>query len=185
MSGTHNGQFAMALIVLGALSGSLTAARAASPVGPLAPAAEGKIQCFGYDRARKTCQSIAVYKPGPGDTVLNTASLLIARDPPIVMTSTSPDTIEDRRVCGPIRAEDLAAATFTVSGASPDNQTAEALRRGLTSAMHDMIGKRVCVTFEPDGDALVAHATMDSVPQPDSDQHVIWVSPDDGYTVAP
>lgn len=166
-------------------SGLGATAFAAAPTGPLAPAADGKVQCFGYDRARKTCQSIAAYTAGPGDSVLNTASLLIARDPPIVMTTVSPVTIEGERVCGPIRQEDLAAATFTVSGAAAPPDAAQTLLQGLTGAMKGMIGKRVCVIFAPDGGAMVAHATMDSVPQPDSDQHVIWVAPSDGYTVAP
>jgi hypothetical protein len=160
-------------------------ARAATPVGPLAPAADGKFQCFGYDRARKTCQSTAGYAAGPGDTIENTATLLIGHDPTIVMTTISPVTVEGQRVCGPIRAEDLESATFLVSGSPPDEDAADALRAGLKKAMVAMLGKQVCVTLAPDGGGLVAHATIDAVPQPDSDQRVIWVSPADGWTVAP
>lgn len=157
----------------------------AAPMGPLSPAAEGKIQCFGYDRARKTCNSMASYAAGPGDTIENTSTLLIARDPPIVMTSISPVTIEGERVCGAIRAEDLQTATFLVSGAPPPEDVAATLRDGLLKAMTAMIGKRACVTFVPDGGDFVARATMDAVPQPDSDQPVIWVSPGEGWKVAP
>lgn len=182
-SSTNRWLCMLAVIALGSSLGSPVLA--ADPAGPLAPAAEGKVQCFGYDRAHKTCQSMAAYSAGPGDTVLNTASLLIAREPPIVMTTVSPVTIEGQRVCGPVRPEDLAAATFTVSGAPAPPEAAQALAQGLNRAMKDMLGKRVCVIFEPDGAGFIAHATLDSLPQPDSDQHLIWVAPNDGYTVAP
>jgi hypothetical protein len=161
-----------------------TPALAASLSGPLAPAAKGESQCFGPDLAARTCQSMSTYRLEKGG-ISDVATILISKSPVIVMTTVAPVRIEGERVCGPIRAEDIAAASFTVDGRPADAEQTSALDGKLTDAMKDLFGHDICVAFTRNGDGFLATSTMDGVPRRDEGQKAIWVSPTDGYRVAP
>jgi hypothetical protein len=68
-----------------------------------------------------------------------------------------------------------------------DNKPATAeqtagLVQSLETAEASILGKEICTAYVPDGDALLAKATVGGVAQPDV-QHVIWISDADGYTL--
>ena len=169
-----------------ALAGSGLAARAAAFDPPIDRAADGQMQCFAPDTARKTCRSLAAYRPGADGGVDNIAIVLVSSDPVITMRTVSPVTVKAGQVCGPIRAEDFQGAQFSIGGQpADDNQTTE-LRQAIADAMKDVIGKETCTAFVPaQGGAFTAKATIGGVAQPGADMPVIWVSPSDGYKVAP
>lgn len=166
------------------------AALGATPVlavdlgGPLAPAALGKIQCFSPDVIKKTCQAISAYKSDK-DGLSEVATILVAKDPVVTMTTTAPVRVQDGRVCGPVRPEDVAAASFMIDGkpASPDQ--ARELGGQLGVAMKDIFGHEICVAFTAAGEGFLASSTMDGAPQPGPGQPLIWVPSTDGYRVAP
>jgi hypothetical protein len=171
------------LIVL-ALSGAAFSARAAD-LGPLAPAAEGKLQCFHPNEVAKTCQSIGSYKISPGGEIENTASMMISSSPQVVMTTHAPATIKAGKDCGVLKAEHIDASTFVVEGKPADAQQTAALRAQMKVALKGVIGHEVCSAYLPNGAALMASSTFDGLARPDLDQKMIWVSPADGYKVAP
>ena len=51
--------------------------------------------------------------------------------------------------------------------------------------MTSVVGHEICTAYVQSGGNLVAKATMDGVPKPDQDQVMLWVSPADGYSIAP
>jgi hypothetical protein len=51
--------------------------------------------------------------------------------------------------------------------------------------MSPILGKEICTRYEADGSGLVAKVTIAGADSPAPDQPVKWVSPKDGYTVAP
>jgi hypothetical protein len=157
---------------------------AAGLSGPLAPAAKGQAQCFGPDPLHKTCQALSVYKASK-EGLTDTATVLISETPVITMTTVAPVHIVGDRVCGPVRPEDIAAASFSVSGKPADAAQISALSGDLAKAMKDLFGHEICVAFVPDGDSLLATSFMDGAPQAGPRQKAQWVSLSDGYQVAP
>ncbi|WP_109807968.1 hypothetical protein [Sphingosinithalassobacter portus] len=152
---------------------------------PLAPAREGKLQCYSPDTAAKTCQALAGYELAEDGTYRNTATVLIAPTPAVTMTTVSPVTVKDGAVCGYNRVEDLEASEISVDAMPIPEAQASAVRAQIIQALAPMIGPELCTRYTPDGDGLRAEVSFDGVARPEFNTRVIWVSPDEGYRVAP
>ncbi len=164
----------------------LAAATAAQPVypDPIAPAAAGQAQCYTPDTTRKVCNSMSYYTVRPDGTFDNTAVVLLAPTPVVIIQSVTPVHVANGAICGTIQTEQIAAATLTVDGKTLAPAQAAPILARLTTAMQAVIGQEICTQYIPDGQQLTAKATMNGAPQP-PDQKVIWVSPNDDYRVAP
>lgn len=160
------------------------AAHAASLSGPLAPAAAGKLQCFVPDMTRRTCQTLDAYALDASGAIMNTSTVVISSDPPIMMTTRAPVILREGRVCSAVRDEDMAQATFTVAGKPADPRQTADLRTHMSAAIKPLVGHEVCTTYTQSGAAFVARSTLDGAPQSDSEAF-IWVSPTDNWKVAP
>ena|SRR5436190_6920241 len=162
------------------------AAPAASPANPLAPAAQGKVECYAPDLARKTCKSMAAYRPQADGVYANLAVIMLQDKPLVVMQMLSPVRVRGGQVCGPVRDQDIDQATFEINGAAaPPDATAE-LRGKVRAQMAPLIGKEVCTQYLPgSGGAHIARNSEAGVVKPELDQKVIWVTKADGYKVAP
>lgn len=173
------------MFVFAALS-LLTAASAASPaIDPLLPAQSGEMQCYEPDEARKTCRSLASYDKRDASSYDNRAIVLISPSEPVVLETVTPVTIQAGAVCGAIRPEDIQNGKLTISGRVLSADQAAPVLSRIADAMKPIMGKRICTTYVHEKDALIAHATINGVAQPDMDQTVKWVKPSDGYSVAP
>lgn len=157
----------------------------ASVDSPLLPAAQGQLQCYAPDVARKTCRSLAAYKDGANGTIDNIAIVLISQNPQIIMTTVSPVAIKANQVCGPVRPQDIDTASFQLDNRPADTAQTSTLRQQMQSAMKGLFGREICTAYGHDGGSLLAKVTVDGVPQPTMGQRVIWVSPSDGYKVSP
>ena len=51
------------------------------------------------------------------------------------------------------------------------------------AALEPMVGKNACSIEMPDGDMLVSTVTLDGEPHPEMTQRMIWVNPEEGYTL--
>ncbi|MGA0601504.1 hypothetical protein ACO2Q3_12445 [Caulobacter sp. KR2-114] len=162
-----------------------TSVSAAALPPPIAPAAEGRLQCYAPNRAARSCQSLASYAPAPGGGIDNPSTVLISPSPVVTMRTTTPVTVKAGQVCGFIRPEDIQSATFEIAGAPATPAQATMLRQKMTAAQQGVFGHEICTAYVPDGDAMIAKASIDGVAQPAMDQTVIWVSPADGFKVAP
>jgi hypothetical protein len=162
------------------------AARAApAPVGgPLAPAAQGKLQCFVPDMTKRTCQTLNSYARDTSGEIQNTSTVAVSADPAITMTTRGPVIVREGRVCSAVRDEDIAQASFTVAGQPADARQTADLRTHMAQAIKPLVGHEVCTTYTQSGSAFVAHSTLDGAPQSDSEAF-IWISPTDPWKVAP
>jgi hypothetical protein len=168
---------------------ALLAAAALSPanayVGPLAPAGKGMAQCYVPDAVNKTCASMATYHLNADGSFTNKAMVLISKSPPAILEMNTSVQIKNGAVCGQIREENITSARLTVNGTDvPADQSAPVLAR-IASGMASVVGHEICTAYVQSGGQLVAKATMDGVPKPDQDQAMSWVSPADGYRIAP
>ena len=153
--------------------------------GPLAPANAGLLQCYAPNVEKRTCQSLAGYARSPSGDIENTAIVLVSTTPTVTMRTVSPVSTRADQVCGAIREQDITAAALTVDGepATPD-QSAR-LRKVMLAAMGRFLGREICTAYVPEGGAFIATATVDGTPEPRFNQKVIWVPPNDGYTIGP
>ena len=161
-------------------------ATGAAYAAPLMPAASGQLQCYVPDTAKKTCSSMAYYAARDDGAFDNRAEVLLNKSPAVTLDMTTRVTIKDGAVCGAIRAEDIAAGKVTVGDRVMTPEEASPALNSITQALTPVIGHEICTTFVPDASGkLTAQASMDGKRQPEQDQTVLWVSPSDGYKVAP
>lgn len=161
------------------------AASASLPADPLAPAFEGKVQCYQPDAARKTCASIGAYERDADGTIQNTATVLLRPQPRILMRSRAPVIVKNSAICGVITERDLQAAAFSIDGEPADAANAEALRRAVRPGYAPLLNREVCTAYVPKDKEMTGQVSIDGKRQPALDQRVRWVSPAEGFTVAP
>jgi len=165
---------------------ALMALAAAAPAypDPLTPAASGEVQCY-VPSDHKTCASIATYTANGDGTFANGAQILLSKQPVVVMQSTTPVTIKAGAVCGAVTKDAIGNASLTVNGQAIPADKAGPVLQQIAGSLGTVIDHEICTTYVPDGAGFIAKATMDGKPQPAQDQKMIWVSPADGYVVAP
>lgn len=111
--------------------------------------------------------------------------MMISTSPPIIMTTRAPAHIKANQDCGVLRPADIDGSSFRVDGRPADPAQTATLRARMKTQLTSMFGHEVCVSYLPNGQALLATSTVDGVPRPAFDQKMIWVLPSDGYRVAP
>lgn len=161
------------------------AASSAALNDPLAPAFEGKVQCYQPDAARKTCASIGAYEKDADGTIQNTATVLLRPEPRIVVRSRAPVVVKNGAICGVITERDLQAAAFSIDGEPADAANAEALRRAVRPGYAPLLNREVCTAYVPKDQEMTGQVSIDGKRRPALDQRVRWVSPAEGFRVAP
>lgn len=173
----------MSIFIVLALAG--TNAALAAPTNPLAPAADGQLQCHQPNDEKRTCRSIASYQRKDDGTYTNTAVVLLSSAGPVTLETTTVVTLKAGAVCGAIRANDLNTGKLRVAGRLlPDSEAAPILPR-IAQSMASVIDKEICTSYEESTQGLTAKATISGEYRPDADQRVKWVQANDGYQVAP
>ena len=174
----------LATLALAALI-QTTPATATAGGDPLAPAASGQILCYKPDTAQKTCHSIAEYSALGGGSYTSKATVLVSKTPLVVLRSATPVHEAGGAVCGIITADQLSASTLIVNGREMSADDAAPLLALGVSALDKIIGKTICTSYSEGSGGLQATATVDGQSRPDLTQEVLWISPSDGYRVAP
>ena len=171
-----------AALCLGAFA--ITAPASAQQGDVLAPARAGQLQCYTPDQVRKTCRALASYRLRPDGSYENQATVLVAQQPFIVMSTSSPVTVRNGAVCGPLAREHLQAAQFAINGQRASAEDAAYLREQLAQ-MPGFLGDEICTTYTPSGEGFRADITVNGAAHGGEGSTVIWVRPEDGYSVAP
>jgi len=163
----------------------LASGPAIAQTDPLGPARQGQLHCYEPNTAAKTCQSIGGYTFAADGRIDNPADVLIMAEPLVVMRVSSAVTVREGAVCGPLSREDIERAEFTIDGAPASPEDTQAIRAALQDQLASMIDVDVCTTYTPDGDGFRADVTMAGAPRPELTQRVIWIRPEDGYSIGP
>jgi hypothetical protein len=161
-----------------------TTARADDLPQPIAQAGDGKLQCYSPNPAKKTCASIDGYSIDSKGMIVNTSTVLISPNPPLTMQTTSNVTIKNSQVCGLLRREDLDQATFMANGKEVGSKQADQIRQQMAQDAKGEIGHEICTAYVPKGTGFVAKESDNGAPAK-GEEPVIWISPDEGYRVAP
>lgn len=159
---------------------------AAGVPDPLAPARDGKLQCYKPNMARKTCGALAGYSIVGGGKFMNPSTVLVGTDDHVtIMKSSTVVFMRGNAVCGTVDKRTIDAATFTFDGrAATDYETAR-LRLQMAAEMTQNFGKEICTEYDRNGAGFRSRSTVGGQPRPDISQDVIWVGQGDGYRVAP
>jgi hypothetical protein len=175
----------MRLAVFGLVAGLMFAAPAAAQTADvLAPARVGQLQCFEPNATAKTCQALGGYTFASSGVIENAAEVLITPSAPvIVMRVTTPVTIRNNAICGPITPADIARATFTVDGAPASEAQTASIRSSIQES--PMMNVDTCISVTPVDGGLRAETSIGGTPRPEMNQRVVWVNANDGWRVAP
>lgn len=149
----------------------------------LARGRSGEVQCFTPNVLRKTCSAISSYTLRTDGSYENQSQVLVARDPFIIMTSSSPVAVRNGAVCGAVTNEHLQAAQFTINGQPAEGDNVVYLREQVAQ-MPGFLANEICVTYTPSGDGMRAQYTINGQASAETTQ-VIWVRADEGYRIAP
>ena len=176
------------LILLALMQAPNVPLPAAPPVDdPLAPVAQGLIECAAPDDIARTCRSLARYTPQPDGTFLNEAEVLLVPGEPVTMAFSGPSHRNGNQICGTLTTAMVKAATLRYAGnIMPAKLAVEVTPRilaGLTRA--GVLDKEVCSTRSPEGNGFLEKATVDGKSGSTDDTHLVWIKPDAGYTVGP
>ncbi len=132
---------------------------------PIAPAGDGKLQCYSPNTAKKTCTSLDGYRIDASGMIVNTSTVLISPNPPLTMTTSSNVTIKNSQVCGLLKREDLDQATFAANGKNLDSKQADQVRQQMAQDAKSELGHEICTAYVPKGKGLIAKES-DNAPRP-------------------
>jgi hypothetical protein len=167
---------------------ALLAAQPADAAGgdPLAQARTGQMQCFDPVVERHTCKSLGGYAFAQDGAILNHAQVLVAPEGPVVMAAATPVTERDGAVCGPVRAEDIDRARILFAGRALDGAQAARWKAKLKSELGEMAGAEICTRYLTDANGYFTQVTINGqAAPPQASVRMIWVRPEDGWTVGP
>jgi hypothetical protein len=171
------------LLVTTLLAASAAAPSSSGSANPLVPAEKGQLQCYRPDVQKKTCQSIASYKrTGPG---LYNNGALVALGNGATLETHTPVVVQGDAVCGSLRSPDVIAGTLRMGDRVVDPNTARPTLERIAQILAPILGKEICTRYEPKGTDFEAKGSIAGIYRADLDQTVKWISPSDGYSVAP
>jgi hypothetical protein len=152
----------------------------------MAPAKQGMLQCQMPDVLFKTCFSLSkVYQTGPSTWTIETQMVVDQQSPAIASLK---DTVFVRgtEVCKAANAIDVAKFTFSLEGRPIPSAEAAKYRSKLRQFYAAFGGKMICTQVVPSEQGMeMVEATIDGKRFPLGDYAMKWVSPKDGWTVAP
>lgn len=151
----------------------------------LAQSKSGKMLCVNPDASTKTCSSITSFKVFADGSVTETTEVLLTPDQPITLTMSIATEVAGGSNCGVMTLDDLRRGQVRANGeALPSDRNALVLER-LERSMGSLAGKKVCDAIRVEKDSLVKYGQIEGVDIKLPAKPVMWVSTNDGYTVAP
>ncbi len=164
----------------------LSAAATPSPtIQPLDRARDGLVQCYQPNDEAKTCQSIARYERNDDGSWDNTAIVLLNPTQPITLETVTPVWLKDGTVCGYIRNEDILHGLLRISGQLVSDEKAAPILAAVASSLAPLMNKEICTDYVQGPTELIAKSRIEGGSPEVPDQIVKWVSPSEGYEVAP
>ncbi len=152
---------------------------------PLAPAKAGKLWCYEPDSENKTCSSFSRFEWDPAGTIWEEDEIAISANPSVAMKVRAQSTLEGVAICQVIAEATFQKATFVVDGkpATADEDLAYRVQYG--SRFAPFYGKKFCLEVSPYESIFITQVAIDGTPYPSATSRLKWISPDEGYVLAP
>ena len=163
----------------------LAGANVQADVDILAQSKSGKMLCANPDAATKSCSSITSFKVSANGSVIETTEVLLTPEQSITLTMSIATEVAGGSNCGVMTLDDLRGGQVRANGeALPPDRNALVLER-LETSMGSLAGQKVCDALRLENDSLVKYGQVEGVDVKLPGKPVMWVSPNDGYEVAP
>jgi hypothetical protein len=124
---------------------------------------------------------MSTYRINAEGQIVNDAIVFIQHNPTLVMYVSSPVSLRDDMICGRVERSDLEAAHYELDGARATAAETRAITDAIWTTFAGM--GEICSRYHPDGDAFDITVNIDGVAQPDLADRMIWIRPEDGYTI--
>lgn len=171
-----------ALFVAAALGTcALTSPSLAQTIDPLARAGGGSIECVDANPAARTCRAMSTYRVLDDGRIVNDAIVHIRNEPHVILYGSSASFMRDGMLCSVPNAEEFYASRLTVDGAPVPPDAARQAQEAMFAAVSEF--REMCSRYVADGDGAAVAVIIDGVERPDLAMRVIWVRPEDGYTI--
>jgi hypothetical protein len=150
---------------------------------PIARGLAGELECTLPDRKRRTCRSMAQYVGDAEIGYTSKDSIALGKTPggDMILKMSTPVRIKDGQLCGTLTRDILMRAqVFVGARALPPEQAAEGLDR-MADTMSAMLDKERCGSYVEGADGTitaVGKGELGTMQVP-----IIWVKPEDGYSV--
>jgi hypothetical protein len=155
------------------------------PADALAPARLGQLACAAPNATRKTCGALVGYTWRKDGTVEGWAEALLGEDPALSFRARSVGRVRSRAFCQIVVSEHVETVEFLVDGRPASARVTEQAREMLFHAMANFIGREVCTSFVANGSFMRMVMTADGRALPEFSAPMIWVDPNEGYSVKP
>jgi hypothetical protein len=165
----------------------LALAAAAPDAGPLEPARAGLLQCYGPNRANRTCNAIGAYRFEADGVIWNDARNMIMAVPEVVLYASSKVLVRDNAECAASTDLERDITAVEVDGVPLGGEIFQTVRKQIADSRQASIGDgEYCSTYHPSPDGtLRAVVTLDGVELPAFESTVLWIDPADGWALAP
>ena len=159
---------------------------ASSVADQMAPAKQGMVQCQSPDVLFKTCDSLSkVSQIGP-DLYRIESEMLVDPDGPVVITEISTVSVQGIQVCDTVRLAEIDQWDVKVAGVPTTAAQAARHRSRIKRQLAFLSGQSICTTVVPGEQNMHnVQATIGGRRVPAFDYAMKWVSPDEGWKVAP
>jgi len=163
----------------------IAAATPALATDPLEPARSGAVQCHEPNDLHKTCSAIASYRPTGDGSYMSSAEIIVSQEGPVILSVDSPVIVKNGAVCGFIRQLDLAAGRVTVNGEMLSVEDGAPYLAELSKTMGRSFNKEICTRYSETSEGVLGKTKINGVYVPAADTPIRWMSPAEGYRVAP
>lgn len=157
---------------------------AAPTADPMVPIRAGKLRCGLPDVAHKTCRTITRYVPR-GDGSFDAFVRGLPGDDGLSVSYQTIATIENGGPCITITDDEVARAAFNKSGVTLTGTALDRAREGMRAAIAVLLNRKSCSRDQGIEGVFLAEGYVGDKRFPDLDKPVIWIAPDEGYTLGP
>jgi hypothetical protein len=153
----------------------------AQDVDPVTRTRDGVVECFGPNIVARTCEVISSFRVLDDGQILADGVVHIQNNPAIVLYATSRLSVRDGMLCERVERATIEAARITVDGRAAE----PAIERQIKDIFWNNVGAfgELCTRYTADGAGATVTFFADGVERPEMANRVIWIRPEDGYTL--
>ena len=162
-------------------------AASSGPAGTdvLGQSQSGKMMCVNPDPATKTCSSIISYKPQKDGSLLETGEVLISPGQSLTFEMSSLVKARGGAMCGTVGLADMQKGRLRMNGTLFPPDRNEAALQKFIERLKPMAGREACEALRIQDGQLKKFGQVERVDLNLPGKPVSWISPADGYKVAP
>jgi hypothetical protein len=160
---------------------AVAASAHAEDIDPVARVGDGFIECYGPDTVARACAIIANYRVLEDGQILGDGVVHIQNNPTVLFYATSRLYRRHSMLCERVERAPIDAARVTVDGRPAEADVERQIKELFWSSVAAFT--ELCTRYVADGAGASVRFYADGVERPELADSVIWVRPEDGYTL--